>query len=73
MRLRNLSLDRFGRFTGKTYDFGPASASGDFHVIYGPNEAGKTTTMEGFLRLLYGFPHQDSYGFQHQRKNLKKK
>ena len=70
MRLRNLSLDRFGRFAGKTYDFGPASASGDFHVIYGPNEAGKTTTMEGFLRLLYGFPHQDSYGFQHQRKNL---
>lgn len=70
MRLRKLSLDRFGRFTGKSYDFGSAPDSGDFHVIYGPNEAGKTTTMEGFLRLLYGFPLQDGYAFQHQRKNL---
>lgn len=70
MRLRKLSLDRFGRFTGKSYDFGAAADTGDFHVIYGPNEAGKTTTMEGFLRLLYGFPLQDGYAFQHQRKNL---
>lgn len=71
MRLRQLSLDLFGHFTDKIYDFGikkPNSA--DFHVIYGPNEAGKTTTMEAFLRLLYGFPHRETYDFLHQRKNL---
>lgn len=73
IRLRQLDLELFGRFTGKQFDFGPRRAAGipDFHVIYGPNEAGKTTTMEGFLRLLYGFPHREPYDFLHQRKNLK--
>ncbi|MEY8881117.1 AAA family ATPase [Donghicola sp. XS_ASV15] len=70
MRLRQLTLERFGRFSGKIYDFGAKPDGTDFHVIYGPNEAGKTTTMEGFLRLLYGYPLQDPYAFQHQRKNL---
>ena len=73
IRLRQLDLELFGRFTGKRFDFGPRQAPGipDFHVIYGPNEAGKTTTMEGFLRLLYGFPHLEPYDFLHQRKNLR--
>lgn len=72
MRLRSLTLDLFGHFSAKSYDFGDAAPDRpDFHVIYGPNEAGKTTSMEGFLRLLYGFPHIDPYGFLHQRKNLK--
>lgn len=72
MRLRDFSLDLFGHFTGKTFDFGTrAPGQSDFHVIYGPNEAGKTTTMEAYLRLLYGFPHREGYDFLHQRKNLK--
>jgi uncharacterized protein YhaN len=70
MRLRRLDLARFGHFTDHSLDFGAAGAS-DFHVVYGPNEAGKTTLMEAFLRLLYGFPHRDPYDFQHQRKNLR--
>jgi uncharacterized protein YhaN len=72
MRLRDFSLDLFGHFTSKTFDFGTrAPGQSDFHVIYGPNEAGKTTTMEAYLRLLYGFPHREGYDFLHQRKNLK--
>ncbi|UWR10920.1 ATP-binding protein [Sulfitobacter mediterraneus] len=72
MRLQHLSLDLFGHFSNKTFDFGKAeSGRSDFHLIYGPNEAGKTTTMEGYLRLLYGFPHREPYDFLHQRKNLK--
>ncbi|MDU8914062.1 AAA family ATPase [Aestuariicoccus sp. MJ-SS9] len=72
-RLRQLDLELFGGFTGKQFDFGPRRDPGtpDFHVIYGPNEAGKTTTMEGYLRLLYGFPHREPYDFLHQRKNLR--
>lgn len=70
MRLRHLSLDYFGHFTGQSYDFGTPQGAPDFHVIYGPNEAGKTTTMEAVLRLLYGFPLRESYDFQHQRKSL---
>jgi len=71
MRIQRLSLDFFGLFTEKTFDFGEADGPTDFHVIYGANETGKTTTMEGFLRLLYGFPNREPYDYQHQRKNLK--
>ncbi|MBV1869243.1 MAG: AAA family ATPase [Marinosulfonomonas sp.] len=73
MRLRKLNLELFGGFTGRDFDFGPRRDVGipDFHVIYGPNEAGKTTLMEGYMRLLYGFPHREPYDFLHQRKNLR--
>jgi len=72
MRLRKLSLDLFGHFAGKSYDFGTAGeGKPDFHIVYGPNEAGKTTTMEAYLRLLYGFDTREAYDFQHQRKNLR--
>lgn len=71
MRIRRLDLDFFGHFAGKGFDFGPAGGATDFHIIHGPNEAGKTTTKEAFLRLLYGFPNREPYDFQHQRKNLR--
>ncbi len=70
MRLQALHLSLFGHFTDKTIDFGPRGPGPDFHIVFGPNEAGKTTLMEGYLRLLYGFPGQDAYGFKHQRANL---
>lgn len=72
MRLRALQLDFFGHFTDKTFDFGElAEEQVDFHVVYGPNEAGKTTVMEAYLRLLYGFLPIEPYAFWHQRKNLR--
>lgn len=70
MRIRRLSLERFGHFTNQTFDFGPAGDHSDFHIIYGPNEAGKTTTMEAALRLFYGFPLREDYAFKHARSNL---
>ncbi len=70
MRIQRLSLDRFGHFTDRQYDFGSGRDGHDFHIIYGPNEAGKTTTMEAVLRLFYGFPMRESYAFRHPRKNL---
>ncbi|WP_370316024.1 AAA family ATPase [Sagittula sp.] len=70
MRLQRLSLDRFGHFTDRHFDFGSASDGHDFHIIYGPNETGKTTTMEAVLRLFYGFPLREGYAFKHPRNNL---
>lgn len=70
MRIQRLSLDRFGQFTDRHFDFGSRGDRPDFHIIYGPNEAGKTTTMEAALRLFYGFPMRDGYAFKHQRPNL---
>jgi uncharacterized protein YhaN len=66
MRLRRLDLTRYGKFTDRSLDFGAAPPDGpDFHIIYGPNEAGKSTTMQGWLDLLFGIPAQSRMNFLH--------
>ena len=72
MRLRRLDLTRFGHFTDRSVDLGPAQpGKADFHIIYGPNEAGKTTLMEAYLRLIYGFPmRSDGFAFKHPLNTL---
>ncbi len=62
MRLRQLSLRKYGHFDGCDLLFpqGPM----DFHLIYGPNEAGKSTTMSAVQDLLFGFPHAKAYHFR---------
>lgn len=66
MRLAKLCLTRYGKFTGQTIDFGPKRADGpDFHIVYGDNEAGKTTTLTAYLDLLFGIQKQSSYNFVH--------
>lgn len=66
MRLRRLDLTRYGKFTDQSLDFGVAPTDGpDFHIIYGPNEAGKSTTMQGWLDLLFGIPAQSRMNFLH--------
>ncbi len=72
IRIEQLDLAFFGHFTNKQFDFGKSdSDSADFHIVYGVNEAGKTTFMESYLRLLYGFlPRNEPYAFRHGRANL---
>lgn len=66
MRLRRLDLTRYGRFTDFAIDFGERDpAQPDFHIVYGPNEAGKSTAFSGYLDLLFGIPTQSDYGFLH--------
>ena len=44
MRLNRLDLTRYGKFTGKSISFGEKVAGKtDLHLIYGLNEAGKST------------------------------
>ena len=38
------------RFNPTVLDFGQAGADPDFHIIYGPNEAGKTSTLRTIAR-----------------------
>ncbi len=71
MRLRRLDLSAFGHFTDHQMDFGSKGDGPDFHIIHGANEAGKTTLMEGYLRLLFGFPNLEPYAFKHGRPNLR--
>jgi len=66
MRLNRLDLTRYGKFTDHVIDFGPRTEGGcDLHIVYGPNEAGKSTLFHGWLDLLYGIGAQSSYNFLH--------
>jgi uncharacterized protein YhaN len=67
MRLMSLNLARYGKFTDVVLDFGEKQpGKPDFHVIYGPNEAGKTTALAGFLDLVYGISKGSKYDFKHK-------
>ena len=61
MRLLELGLLRFGGFTDHTLDL---SAPG-LHLVFGRNEAGKSTALRGITSLLYGFPHGRADAYLH--------
>jgi uncharacterized protein YhaN len=66
MRLRRLDLTRYGKFTEKVLDFGAAEGGKpDFHIVYGLNEAGKSTAFSAWLDLLFGIPERSPYNFLH--------
>lgn len=60
MKIKQLRINRFGHFTDRELSF----STGDFHVIYGPNEAGKTTLLEFVRGLLFDFPARTPYDFR---------
>ncbi len=63
MRIERLDLTRYGRFSDYAIDFGPRPESGpDFHVVYGLNEAGKSTAAAAILDLLFGIDDRSAYG-----------
>jgi uncharacterized protein YhaN len=66
LRIEALHLIAYGPFTEKTLDFSFSSAtSGDFHLVYGPNEAGKSSALRALRALLYGIPERSPDGFLH--------
>jgi uncharacterized protein YhaN len=66
MRLKRLDLTRYGNFTGHSIDFGEKpQGRPDLHIVYGPNEAGKSTALAAFLDLMFGIGTQSPFGFLH--------
>ena len=66
MRLRRLDLTRYGKFTDRSIDFGERTeGQPDLHIIYGPNEAGKSTAFAAFLDLMFGIGSQSPFNFLH--------
>lgn len=59
MKLRSLRINGFGHFQ----EFPLEIPSDGFQVVYGPNEAGKTTLLEFIRGWLFDFPARTSYGF----------
>lgn len=61
MRFREVTIENFGIFTDRQFDFSNTS----FQLIHGPNEAGKSTLLQLLRQLLFGFPGGSSpYRFE---------
>lgn len=69
MRIRQLQLIRYGRFEDRILEF--PLGERDLHMIVGPNEAGKSTTLAAVGDLLFGFPHRTPFDFQFDRQLLR--
>ncbi|MDS4057759.1 MAG: AAA family ATPase, partial [Candidatus Contendobacter sp.] len=68
MKIERLYLKAYGAFSERCLDF----ASGpDFHVIYGPNEAGKSTTLRALVGLLFGIEERTNDNFVHPHPQLR--
>ncbi len=61
MRFRELRLEKYGRFESCALSFEPDRG---LAVIYGPNEAGKSTLLSAFSDFLFGIPAQSSQGYR---------
>lgn len=72
MRLNRLDLTRYGKFTNRSIDFGaPTPGKPDLHIVYGPNEAGKSTALAAFLDLLFGIETRSRYNFLHPHNTMR--
>lgn len=66
MRFDALELLAYGPFTGRRLDL-----RGDFHLIHGPNEAGKSSALRAVVDVLYGIPANTSDAHQHDMQSLR--
>lgn len=67
MRLLNLHLERYGHFTDNALKFRTDAC---LHVVYGPNEAGKSSALEAIKDLFFGFGGRTQYDFLHPGNRL---
>ncbi|MFZ0837828.1 MAG: AAA family ATPase, partial [Xanthobacteraceae bacterium] len=68
MRLLTLELERYGPFTGRTLSF---SADANLHVVFGQNEAGKSSALAAITDLFFGIERQTRFDFVHDARELR--
>ena len=67
MKIASLFLKAFGPFTDTTLDFsGPAN----LHIVYGPNEAGKSSALRAMGDMRYGIHPRSKDDFVHGYSDL---
>jgi uncharacterized protein YhaN len=69
MKILELSLQAFGPFTDVALDF--SGGHEGLHLVYGPNEAGKSSALRALRQALFGFPTQSSDDFLHSYQKLR--
>lgn len=68
MRIQRLTLERYGIFADRELSF---DTDAGLHVVYGANEAGKTSALSAIGDLLFGFGGRTPYDFRHDSKTLR--
>ena len=68
MRIKRLDLIAFGPFTDQTLRFD--SKGPGLTIIFGPNEAGKSSSLRALKCLLYGIPERTPDNFLHPNDQL---
>ncbi|HEU4412034.1 MAG TPA: AAA family ATPase [Polyangiaceae bacterium] len=69
MRFQSLDLVRFGPFSDLRLELGEPSPG--LHVLYGPNEAGKSTTLRAIVGFLFGIPETTPDAHTHKMSDLR--
>jgi len=69
MRFSRLELLKYGQLENCVLDF--AQQAPDLHIIFGRNEAGKSTTLAAISDLLFEFGHTTPYAFLYDRQLLR--
>ena len=67
MRIVALRMLAYGPFTNRSLEFGGQPG---FHLIYGENEAGKSTTLRAVSSVLFGYPHEVVDSHKHDAKDI---
>jgi uncharacterized protein YhaN len=68
VRFTRLDLARYGPFTDRTLSFREGAR---LHLLFGRNEAGKSTALAAITDLLFGFPQRASQDFLHRPRDLR--
>ncbi len=70
MKLARIYLKAFGPFRDRVIEL-PTGAGKDLHVIFGPNEAGKSTILRAVTGFLFGIPERTGDAFLHDYQQLR--
>src|SRR5271166_5443289 len=65
MRFLSVSLCNFGPFLEHNFDL--SKGEHGLHLIYGPNEAGKSSALRGLRDFLFGFPERTKDDFTYNK------
>jgi uncharacterized protein YhaN len=69
VKIQELNLAAFGPFTDRKLVFDLETCG--LHIVYGPNEAGKSSALRGLKALLYGVEERTSDNFLHANDKLR--
>ncbi|NNE00260.1 MAG: AAA family ATPase [Pirellulaceae bacterium] len=69
MIIERLGLKAYGRFTDYSLDL--SAAPNRFHIVYGLNESGKSTSLRAIKSLLYGMPTRAIDNYVHPNSKIR--